>query len=361
MVATPGEVRISARPLIEISNLEKRLATQTAEPMNALAGIDLAIAEDEFLSIVEPSGCGKTTLLRILAGLETASSGAVCIGDATGASPGGDVAIVLQRPILLPWFSALENVLLPARLKHGDVPKCRQGALQLLEMAGRADFARKYPSELSGGVQQRVAICRAQLRDLKILLMDEPFGALDAAVFLAALLCLWVAVTRTLAVSPFVLPAPSAIAKRLGELMTGGMIWPHFVATLTTIVSGLLIGVIAGLVCGGVISLVPIFERLVYPHLVAIQTVRKVAIAPLFVVWLGYVKYFFEANYRSIWTVTVRPDSPIQKVADLKGKRIGVSALGSAGVNLGKTLVKEAGFDPDKAPPSLASVSARGQ
>ena len=110
----------------------------------------------------------------------------------------------------------------------------------------------------------------------------------QSLLFLLAILCVWEAATTFFAVSPFVLPAPSMIAKRLYQLVVSGIIWPHFIATLTSILTGLLIGVFAGLLCGSLISLVPLFERFIYPYLVAIQTIPKVAIAPLLIVWFGY-------------------------------------------------------------------------
>jgi NitT/TauT family transport system ATP-binding protein len=169
-----------AAPLITISSLTKEFASKSGESVVALAAIDLEIGVGEFLSVVGPSGCGKTTLLRILGGLERASGGGIRIGTRSVAGPRDDVAIVFQQPTLLPWYTVLDNVLLPAKLKGDDARASRERADQLLELVGLADFQRKYPFELSGGMQQRVAICRALIRDPKILLMDEPFGALDA-------------------------------------------------------------------------------------------------------------------------------------------------------------------------------------
>jgi NitT/TauT family transport system ATP-binding protein len=166
--------------LIEICGLEKRFATMSGEYVNALTGVNLNAATGEFISIVGPSGCGKTTLLRILAGLEWQTSGEVAIAGKEVAGPRDDVAVVFQAATLLPWSTVLDNVLLPAKLKGRPTSETVDRARDLLRLVGLGDFAQKYPFELSGGMQQRVAICRALIRNPSILLMDEPFGALDA-------------------------------------------------------------------------------------------------------------------------------------------------------------------------------------
>lgn len=169
-----------ARSLIEISNLDKKFLTMSKEPVLALTNVNLSAANGEFISIVGPSGCGKTTLLRILAGLERQTTGTVAIEGSALTGPRDDVAVVFQAATLLPWSNVLENVLLPARLKGRVGQAITDRAYSLLRLVGLEDFARKYPFELSGGMQQRVAICRALIRNPSILLMDEPFGALDA-------------------------------------------------------------------------------------------------------------------------------------------------------------------------------------
>lgn len=173
-------VPMSSQPLIQIANLEKRFATRSGEPITALTGVNLDIGEREFVSVVGPSGCGKTTLLRILAGLEARSSGTVSIGGRPITGPRDDVAVVFQQATLLPWYTVLDNVVLPAKLKGDRSPESIDRAQRLLALVGLDDFGRKYPFELSGGMQQRVSICRALMRNPKTLLMDEPFGALDA-------------------------------------------------------------------------------------------------------------------------------------------------------------------------------------
>lgn len=163
--------------LISISKLEKKYPTRDGEPVHALTDVNLEVPENELLTVVGPSGCGKSTLLRILAGLDTPSSGVVKIAGKAITGPSTDVGVVFQQATLLPWQTVLDNVLLPARAQGLER---KERARQLLELVGLQDFGNKYPFELSGGMQQRVAICRAMVCDPKILLMDEPFGALDA-------------------------------------------------------------------------------------------------------------------------------------------------------------------------------------
>jgi NitT/TauT family transport system ATP-binding protein len=169
-----------AAPIIDVVHLEKIFVTVRNERIHALNDISLSVHEREFVTVVGPSGCGKTTLLKILAGLVPATAGAVRVDGKPVAAPRRDIGIVFQNPVLLPWRTVMENVLLPAEVQGIPLGEARRRASDLLKMVGLADFEDKYPMELSGGMQQRAAISRALVSDPRLLLMDEPFGALDA-------------------------------------------------------------------------------------------------------------------------------------------------------------------------------------
>jgi len=148
--------------------------------LRALQPLDLAVAEQQFVSLVGPSGCGKSTLLMIVAGLLAPSEGEVRIRSTPVAGPYTDLGIVFQRDVLLDWRDAVSNVLLQAEMRDQDRRAWEPRARELLRLVGLDGMDRKFPWELSGGMRQRVAICRALLHDPPLLLMDEPFGALDA-------------------------------------------------------------------------------------------------------------------------------------------------------------------------------------
>ncbi|AJE46850.1 ABC transporter ATP-binding protein [Celeribacter indicus] len=167
-------------PLVRISALEKIYATRDKGNVHALHDIRLDVADGEFITIVGPSGCGKSTLLKILAGILDKSAGQVEIAGRAVEGPNRDLGVVFQAPVLLPWRSVIENVMVPAIVQKSDLGAARQRAQRLLTMVGLDGFEDKYPRELSGGMQQRVGICRALVQDPAFLLMDEPFGALDA-------------------------------------------------------------------------------------------------------------------------------------------------------------------------------------
>ena len=165
---------------VEISRLSKVYQTREGEEVVALDNIDLSMEAGSFVAVVGPSGCGKSTLLSILAGLTPASTVQVRINGEMIIKPNRQTGVVFQSDLLLYWRTILDNILLPIEIKKLDVDACRSRAEALLKQVGLDGFGNKYPSELSGGMRQRVAICRAMIQDPGLLLMDEPFGALDA-------------------------------------------------------------------------------------------------------------------------------------------------------------------------------------
>lgn len=167
-------------PLIQLRNVRK-IYHGRGDDFLAVSDVTLDIAEGELVSLVGPSGCGKTTLLKILADLHKPDDGEVRIGNSKSRFlPGRDVGMVFQQAVLLKWRTILDNVILPAEILHLPRGQSRSRARDLLALVGLAGFEDKYPYELSGGMQQRAAIARALIHDPKLILMDEPFGALDA-------------------------------------------------------------------------------------------------------------------------------------------------------------------------------------
>jgi NitT/TauT family transport system ATP-binding protein len=148
--------------------------------VEALHNVNFSIEKGEFVSILGPSGCGKSTLLMMCAGLEQISDGRLTIAGAPMTGPRGDVGIMFQDPTLLPWKTVVENVLFPARIARIPIEPVRERAHALLDSVGLQSFEEHRPHQLSGGMRQRVSICRALVNDPSILLMDEPFSALDA-------------------------------------------------------------------------------------------------------------------------------------------------------------------------------------
>lgn len=167
-----------ARPLVVLRNVSKAFSTGTL----ALTGLSLQVERGEFVSLLGPSGCGKSTALRIIAGLGDITTGRIDWPssrlDARG-RPDGDISFVFQDPTLLPWKTVFENVYLPLKLRHVGRDEAREAVMETLTTVGLQDFARAYPRELSGGMKMRVSIARALVTRPKLMLMDEPFAALD--------------------------------------------------------------------------------------------------------------------------------------------------------------------------------------
>lgn len=168
--------------MIELRHVRKLYPPRSrrGQPVLAVADVTFDVAQGEFVSIVGPSGCGKSTLLKMLAGLMQVTSGEIFVNGQPVRKPHSDIGIVFQAPTLLKWRSVLDNVLLPLDILRMPRSAYAQRAEELLKLVGLWDFRNDYPSVLSGGMQQRVALCRSLIHDPSLLVMDEPFGALDA-------------------------------------------------------------------------------------------------------------------------------------------------------------------------------------
>ncbi|WP_189526511.1 ABC transporter ATP-binding protein [Streptomyces sindenensis] len=178
---TPRSPAAGAGPAagVRLADVAVRFRSRKRD-VTALSDVSLDVTPGEFVAIVGPSGCGKSTLLKLVAGLLTASSGDVLLGGERVTGPRHDIGYVFQRAALLEWRSALRNILLQAEIRRMETAVARARADELIRMTGLGGFEDAYPHELSGGMQQRVALCRALLHEPPVLLMDEPFGALDA-------------------------------------------------------------------------------------------------------------------------------------------------------------------------------------
>jgi NitT/TauT family transport system ATP-binding protein len=168
----------SESTVIDVRSVSRLFAGRSGV-VEALQDVVLSITANEFVSFVGPSGCGKSTLLSIVAGLLPPSSGTVLLDGAKVTGPSRDVGVMFQAPVLLPWRTVEKNVLLPAEVFKADMDAARTRAREVIELVRLEEFVRSYPRELSGGMQQRVALARVLATEPKVVLMDEPFGALD--------------------------------------------------------------------------------------------------------------------------------------------------------------------------------------
>lgn len=171
---------MTKKPIIKIENLKKIYAARKGADVLALEDISFDVYEGEFVGIVGPSGCGKSTLLKLIAGVLPITGGKIFIKGKEVWGPQRGIGMVFQFPVLLPWRKVVDNVMLPIEILGLDQETYRKKALDLLKLVGLSGFEYRYPTELSGGMQMRVSISRALIHDPSLLLMDEPFGALDA-------------------------------------------------------------------------------------------------------------------------------------------------------------------------------------
>ena len=167
-------------PILEADSLRMTFADPDRAAFLALDGMSLAVADGEFLAVVGPSGCGKSTLLRLLAGLLQPIAGNVCFRGQPLTEPRREIGFVFQRANLMPWRTVLENITLPLEISRVPKPEIAERARHMIALVGLDGFAAAYPRQLSGGMQQRVALARALIHEPSVLLLDEPFGSLDA-------------------------------------------------------------------------------------------------------------------------------------------------------------------------------------
>ena len=204
--------------MIEFESVSRSFRSRDGDEILALKDLSLSISRNEFVTLVGPSGCGKSTLLRIVAGLILSTRGVARIDGQAIREPRDETGIVFQSPTLLPWASVLDNVLFPLRMMGRMSADSGERARALIRLVGLEGFEHKSPRELSGGMQQRVAICRALIHEPQVLLMDEPFGALDALTreeMTLELLRIWEARPKTIVFVTHSIPEAVLLADRV--------------------------------------------------------------------------------------------------------------------------------------------------
>lgn len=179
-VIAAAQTRNASAQAPELPALSVRNVRKVYNDLEAIKNVSLEVAQNEFVSLLGPSGCGKSTLLTMIAGLIRQTEGEIAINGTPVTGPRPEIGMVFQQPVLLPWRTIIDNVLFPIELLKLPREKYTSRAMELLTMAKIEDFADKLPRQLSGGMRQRASICRALIHDPAILLMDEPFSALDA-------------------------------------------------------------------------------------------------------------------------------------------------------------------------------------
>jgi NitT/TauT family transport system ATP-binding protein len=165
--------------VLQVSQLTKQYQSRQG-PISALRDISFSLASGEFVCVVGPSGCGKSTLLRLMAGLLEPDQGRVCLHGQPLTAPSRDISLVFQKANLMPWRTVFDNVLLPLQVQHFSRDEAEPRVARALELVGLLEVRESYPHEMSGGMAQRVALARALAHEPEVLLLDEPFGALDA-------------------------------------------------------------------------------------------------------------------------------------------------------------------------------------
>jgi ABC-type nitrate/sulfonate/bicarbonate transport system ATPase subunit len=325
MLAPASGPRAHADAFVELQKVTHTYGRGDKE-VRALESTDLRIEKGDFIALVGPSGCGKSTILKLVTGLINASSGVVFVAGREVTAEPVRVGMAFQNPTLLPWLTLRDNVMLPLKIvapfrqeyRAKRRSEFRDRVDALLAQVGLAGFADKYPWQLSGGMMQRASLCRALVHEPQLLMLDEPFGALDQftreelwgimqelwmtrrptvllvthdlkeAAYLANRICVMQARPgRCVAfgIKDIVLPRPSQIVVTLAQRMPA--IWPHALQTLYTTLVGFALGILAGVFLGALVGSSKLAYDVAYPLLVGFSSIPKVAVVPIFVLWFG--------------------------------------------------------------------------
>src|SRR5438309_29786 len=267
-------IKMARANRLEYRNVTMRFADAAGDGLIAVAGVSLTVADGEVVSLIGPSGCGKSTLLNIGAGLYAPSEGAAFVDGEKVEGPNAHVAFMLQKDLLLPWRTVAANVMLGAEI-HGQARAERQRRAQgLLDGFGLAEFAERYPHQLSGGMRQRAALARTLAVDPSVLLLDEPFSAVDAQTRMVLQRDLASTLTR---------------AGKTALLITHVLM--HTGITAGEVIAGFVLGSLLGAFIGYLLGMSPATEVAISPYILALQIAPKVAFAPLFILWMGYSVY----------------------------------------------------------------------
>lgn len=179
MVQMESSATLPTSPEVEITNLAKVFSEGTEREVVAIEDLSMQVKKSEIVALLGPSGCGKSTLLKMVAGLISPTRGEITIAGKEVSKPSADIGVMFQKPLLLPWLTVIDNTLLPHTVQGVKREVNLEAAKELIEFVGLDGFANHYPGQLSGGMQQRVAICRMLVTEPRLYLLDEPFGALD--------------------------------------------------------------------------------------------------------------------------------------------------------------------------------------